>query len=47
MGLYAENGATLSVGMWCRQNKIKLIELEAPGDTVGIKSANLKNTFLF
>ena len=47
VGLYAENGATLSVGIWWRENKNKLVEWKARVDTVGVKSADLKNKFLF
>ena len=45
--LYAENEATLSVRIWWRENKNKLVEWKAPIDTVGIKSADLKDKFLF
>ena len=45
--LYAENEATLSVRIWWRENKNKLVEWKAPVDTVGIKSADLKDKFLF
>ena len=44
--LSAENGATLLVGIWWRENKNKLVEWKAPVDTVGIKSADLKDKFL-
>ena len=48
VGLYAENGATLLVGIWWRENKNKLVEWkELFADTVGIKSADLKDKFLF
>ena len=45
VGLYAENEATLSVGIWWRENKNKLVEWKALVDTVGIKSANLEDKF--
>ena len=45
--LYAEEGATLLVGIWRRENKNKLIEWKALVDTVGIKSAHLDDKFLF
>ena len=47
MGLYADNGATLLVEMWWRENKNKLVEWKALVDTVGIKSADLEEKFLF
>ena len=37
----------LLVGIWWRENKNKLVEWKAPADTVGIKSADLKDKFLF
>ena len=40
VGLHAENGATLLVGMWCWKNKNKLVEWKVLLDMVGIKSAN-------
>ena len=46
VGLYAENEATLSVGIWWRENKNKLVEWKALVDTVGIKSADLEDKFL-
>ena len=45
--LYAESGATLLEGVWWRENKNKLVEWKALVDTVGIKSADLKDKFLF
>ena len=47
VGLYAESGATLLVGVWWRENKNKLVEWKALVDTVGIKSADLEDKFLF
>ena len=47
VGLYAENGATLLVGTWWRENKNKLVEWKALVDTVGIKNADLEDKFLF
>ena len=47
VGLYAENGATLLVGIWWRENKNKLVEWKALVDTVGIKNADLEDKFLF
>ena len=47
VGLYAENGATLLVGIWWRENKNRLVEWKALVDTVGIKSADLEDKFLF
>ena len=38
MGLYAESGATLLVGIWPRENRNKLRE---------IKGADLEDKFLF
>ena len=46
MGLYAENGATLLVGIWWQENKNKLVEWTAHVDTVGIKSADLEDKYL-
>ena len=45
--LSAENGATLLVGIWWQENKNKLAERKASVDTVGIKSAELKDKSLF
>ena len=45
MGIYAENGAMLLVGVWWWENKYKLVEWNA-FDTVGIKSADLKDNFI-
>ena len=45
--LSAENGATLLVGIWWQENKNKLAERKAFVDTVGIKSADLKDKSLF
>ena len=47
VGLYAESGVTLLVGVWWRENKNKLVEWKALVDTVGIKSADLEDKFLF
>ena len=47
VGLYAENGATLLVGIWWRENKNRLVEWKAFVDTVEIKSADLEDKFLF
>ena len=47
VGLYAESGVTLLVGVWWRENKNKLVEWKALVDTVGIKSADLEDQFLF
>ena len=47
LGLYAENGATLLVEIWRQENKNKLVERKALVDTVGIKSAELGDKFLF
>ena len=47
VGLYVDNGATLLVEMWWRENKNKLVESKALVDTVGIKSADLEDKFLF
>ena len=47
VGLYAEWGATLLVGVWWRENKNNLVEWKALVDTVGIKSADLEDKFLF
>ena len=44
MCLYAENGATLLVGIWWWENNNKL---EVLCDIVGIKSVDLKGKFLF
>ena len=46
VGLYAENGATLLVGIWWQENKNKLVEWTAHVDTVGIKSADLEDKYL-
>ena len=45
--LYVENGATLLVGIWRRENKTKLVGLKALVDTVGIKTAEPEDIFLF
>ena len=45
--LSAENGATLLVGIWWQENKNKSAEREIFVDTVGIKSADLKDKSLF
>ena len=45
VGFYAENGATLLVGIWWRENKNKLVEWKALVHTVGIKSADLEDKF--
>ena len=42
---YSENGASLLVGLWWWLNKSKLDEWEALVDTMGIKSADLKDKF--
>ena len=47
VGLHAEDGATLLVGIWWRENKNKLVEWKALADTVRTKSADLKDKFLF
>ena len=47
VGLYAENRASLLVGIWWRENKNKLVEWRAFVDTVGIQSADLEDKFLF
>ena len=47
VGLYAESGATLLVGVWWRENKNKLVEWKALVYTVEIKSADLEDKFLF
>ena len=47
VGLFAENGAMLLVGIWWRENKNKLVEWKALVDTVAIKSADLEDEFLF
>ena len=44
---YVENGATLLMGIWRRENKNELVEWKVLVDTVGIKSADLKDKFLF
>ena len=41
------NGATLLVRIWWRVNKNKLVKWKALVDTARIKSADLKNKFLF
>ena len=46
MCLFVENGATLGVHS-NEKNKNKLVELKAYVDNVGIKSADLKDKFLF
>ena len=40
-------GAMLLVGVWWRENKNKLVEWKALVDTVGIKSVDLEDKFLF
>ena len=45
--IYAENEATLSVGIWWRENKNKLVQWKALVDTVGITSVDLKDKLLF
>ena len=35
------------VGVWWRENKNKLVEWKALVDSVGIKSADFENEFLF
>ena len=47
MGLYAESGATPLVGIWWRENRNKLDEWKALVASVGIKSADLEDKFLF
>ena len=47
VGLYAESGATLLVGVWWWENKNKLVEWKALVNTVGIKSVDLEDKFLF
>ena len=47
VGLYAESGATLLVGIWPRENRNKLIEWKALADSVEIKGADLEDKFLF
>ena len=47
VGLNAENGATLLVGIWWGENKRKLVEWKALVDTAGIKSTDLEDKFLF
>ena len=37
----------LLMGIWWRENKNKLVELKALVDSVGIKSADLEDKFLF
>ena len=37
----------IMVGIWWRENKNKLVEWKALVDTVGIKSADLEDKFLF
>ena len=46
MCLYAENGATLLVGIWWRENNNKLVKWKALIYTVGIKGADLEDKFL-
>ena len=41
------NGATLLGRIWWRVNKNKLVKWKALVDTAGIKSADLKDKFLF
>ena len=45
MCLYAENGATLLVGIWWRENNNKLVKWKALIYTVGIKGADLEENF--
>ena len=48
VGFCAKNGATLLMGIWWPENKNKLIEsVKTHIDTVGIKSADLKDKLLF
>ena len=47
VSLYAKNGDMLLVGIWWWEYKNKLVEWKAPVDTLGIKSADLENKFLF
>ena len=44
---YVENVSVLLVGIWWQENKNKLVEWKALIDTVEIKSADLKDKFLF
>ena len=44
---YTENVSVLLVGIWWRENKNKSVEWKALIDTVEIKSADLKDKFLF
>ena len=44
---YIENVSVLLVGIWWQENKNKLVEWKALIDTVEIKSADLKDKFLF
>ena len=44
---YTGNVSVLLVGIWWRENKNKLVERKALIDTVEIKSADLKDKFLF
>ena len=43
--LYAEIGAMLVVGIWSQENKNKLAEWKAFIDTMGLKSAYLRDNF--
>ena len=47
VGLYAESGATPLVGILWWENRNKLVEWKALIDSVGIKSADLEDKFLF
>ena len=47
VGLYAESGATLLVGIWWRENRNKLVEWKALVGNIGVKSADLEDKFLF
>ena len=44
---YTENVSVILVGIWWRENNNKLVEWKALIDTVEIKSADLKDKFLF
>ena len=44
---FIENVSVLLVGIWWQENKNKLVEWKALIDTVEIKSADLKDKFLF
>ena len=45
VGLFAENGAMLLVGIWWRENKNKLVKWKALIYAVGIEGADLENKF--